>query len=192
MTSGNEFKQAIRAGPSQAGLACSLGRLFAAAKLPRFAMKIENYDNRRPDVPKLYAEGHSYLFVLGVMDGYAGAQTNRPVRPSAPVLQVRRLPEGQIQVSGNTFPYKDHLKRLGGRWQAESKSWSFPSGMLDALKADSAMNESEDLWSGIPDYPPEAKEVAMVEWNAAIEEYGRGYVFGQEEVGRKGIGRVKF
>jgi hypothetical protein len=153
-------------------------------------MKIENYDNRTPDVEKLYAEGHSYLFVIGVLDGYKGQQNNRPERPESPILQPRPLPGGKIQLWGDTYHIRDHLKRLGGRWHGESKSWAFTPEAFEKLKLDHELNNGFDLWSGVPDFPANIKEEAMSKWKADIDEYGKGYAFGQEEVGRKLLGRA--
>jgi hypothetical protein len=36
--------------------------------------------------------------------------------------------EKGIVVSGKTFDYKDRIKQLGGRWNAEDKTWLIPSG----------------------------------------------------------------
>ena len=33
-------------------------------------------------------------------------------------------------VTGNTFPIKDQLKKLGGRWDAESKCWMVPEDKI--------------------------------------------------------------
>lgn len=46
-----------------------------------------------------------------------------------------------VLITGNTFPVKDQLKSLGGRWDAASKGWSVP-----AEKAD----EARTLVSGAP------------------------------------------
>lgn len=32
-----------------------------------------------------------------------------------------------VLITGNTFPVKDQLKALGGRWDAESKGWRVPA-----------------------------------------------------------------
>ena len=150
-------------------------------------MKIENYDNRRPDFAKLYEEGRPELFIQGVADAYAGEQAHRPMRPRSPVLQISVIPTGQVHVWGETFPYKDHLKRLGGKWHAELKSWAFPADASTAIKADPDLNSTEDLWSGVP---PKLMKAALESWKVATEEYGRGYVHGQEIAGKQSIGRL--
>lgn len=33
----------------------------------------------------------------------------------------------RIAISGNTYPVKDKIKALGGRWDAERKAWMVPS-----------------------------------------------------------------
>lgn len=35
--------------------------------------------------------------------------------------------DGSIIVRGNTYPYKDELKRLGFRWKSQEKCWRHPS-----------------------------------------------------------------
>ena len=32
-----------------------------------------------------------------------------------------------VEISGNTYPVKDQLKALGGKWNAEKKCWMVPS-----------------------------------------------------------------
>lgn len=36
-----------------------------------------------------------------------------------------------IPVSGNTFPVKDEIKALGGRWNADRKCWMVPADKAD-------------------------------------------------------------
>lgn len=36
-----------------------------------------------------------------------------------------------IAIHGNTFPVKDQLKSLGGRWNAEKKAWMVPADKAD-------------------------------------------------------------
>lgn len=37
-------------------------------------------------------------------------------------------------ITGNTFPVKDQIKALGGRWNADSKSWMVPDEKADAAR----------------------------------------------------------
>lgn len=37
-----------------------------------------------------------------------------------------------IPVSGNTYPVKDQIKALGGRWNAAQKCWMVPEDNADA------------------------------------------------------------
>lgn len=46
-----------------------------------------------------------------------------------------------VLVTGNTYPVKDQLKALGGRWDAQAKGWRVP--------ADKA-SEAQALVSGAP------------------------------------------
>lgn len=38
-------------------------------------------------------------------------------------------------ITGNTYPVKDELKALGGRWNAERKAWMVPADRADEARA---------------------------------------------------------
>ena len=38
-------------------------------------------------------------------------------------------------ITGNTFPVKDQLKALGGRWNAAQKCWEVPDAVADQARA---------------------------------------------------------
>jgi len=40
-----------------------------------------------------------------------------------------------IAITGNTYPVKDQLKALGGRWSPDSKAWMVPADKADAARA---------------------------------------------------------
>lgn len=40
-----------------------------------------------------------------------------------------------IAISGNTYPVKDELKALGGRWDADAKAWMVPDAKAAAARA---------------------------------------------------------
>lgn len=40
-----------------------------------------------------------------------------------------------VAVSGNTYPVKDALKALGGRWNADRKAWMVPAAKADEAQA---------------------------------------------------------
>lgn len=42
------------------------------------------------------------------------------------------IPQGYEAVPGKTYPVKEALKRLGGRWGPQSKVWWVPAEKLDA------------------------------------------------------------
>jgi len=42
---------------------------------------------------------------------------------------------GTILVTGNTYPVKEQLKALGGRWDAASKGWRVPATKATAARA---------------------------------------------------------
>lgn len=56
-----------------------------------------------------------------------------------------------ILVTGNTYPVKDAIKALGGRWDSASKGWRVP-----APKAE----EAQALVSGAPKSSPSATSTA--------------------------------
>lgn len=39
-----------------------------------------------------------------------------------------------IAISGNTYPVKDQIKALGGKWDAARKSWMVPADRADAAR----------------------------------------------------------
>jgi hypothetical protein len=39
------------------------------------------------------------------------------------------------QISGNTYPVKDAIKAMGGRWNAEKKCWMVPDELAAKAKA---------------------------------------------------------
>ncbi len=41
----------------------------------------------------------------------------------------------QVSITGNTYPVKDQLKALGGRWNPDQKSWMVPADKADAARA---------------------------------------------------------
>lgn len=40
-----------------------------------------------------------------------------------------------IAITGNTYPVKDQIKALGGKWDAASKSWMVPDDKADQARA---------------------------------------------------------
>jgi len=40
-----------------------------------------------------------------------------------------------VLITGNTFPVKEHLKALGGRWNAASKGWMVPEARAEEARA---------------------------------------------------------
>lgn len=38
-------------------------------------------------------------------------------------------------ITGNTYPVKDQIKALGGKWDADRKAWMVPDDQADAAKA---------------------------------------------------------
>lgn len=40
-----------------------------------------------------------------------------------------------VAITGNTYPVKDQIKALGGRWNADQKAWMVPADKADAAQA---------------------------------------------------------
>ncbi|HMJ13399.1 MAG TPA: hypothetical protein VK524_18400 [Polyangiaceae bacterium] len=40
-----------------------------------------------------------------------------------------------VEISGNTYPVKDQIRALGGRWNPAKKVWSVPADKADAAWA---------------------------------------------------------
>jgi hypothetical protein len=56
--------------------------------------------------------------------------------------------KGMVAIAGNTFPVKDQLRALGGRWNADRKAWMIPVEKVDEAKA---------LIASAPQSPPPRK-----------------------------------
>ena len=69
----------------------------------------------------------------------AQASAPAPVAAPAPVpAQVAApapAPSGLVLVTGNTFPVKEELKALGGKWDAVAKGWKVPAAKLAEAQA---------------------------------------------------------
>lgn len=39
-----------------------------------------------------------------------------------------------VLITGNTFPVKNQIKALGGRWDADAKGWKVPAEKADAAR----------------------------------------------------------
>ena len=74
-------------------------------------------------------------------------------------------------VTGNTFPIKDQLKKLGGRWDAESKCWMVPEDKI---------REAQRLADSVP--APERMEGKKAAGTKKCAGCGKYYT--EEEVGR--------
>lgn len=46
-----------------------------------------------------------------------------------------RTAASTVTITGNTYPVKDELKKLGGRWNAEAKGWDVPAAKAEAAWA---------------------------------------------------------
>lgn len=69
---------------------------------------------------------------------------------------------GMSAVTGNTYPVKDRLREMGGRWNAEDKAWMLPADKLA---------EAQALVAAVP-----AKAPSMGRRRTAPSRFGaRGY-----------------
>ena len=53
-----------------------------------------------------------------------------------------------VAITGNTYPVKDQIKALGGRWDADRKLWTVPSEQVakaNALVASAPKPERKEL-----------------------------------------------
>jgi len=39
-----------------------------------------------------------------------------------------------VAITGNTYPVKEQIKALGGRWNADQKAWMIPADKADAAR----------------------------------------------------------
>lgn len=84
-----------------------------------------------------------------------------------------------VTISGNTYPVKDQIKRLGGRWNAGMKCWSVPADKAEQAQA---------LVSGTATMPPAAVASNVVwsdEQNAIFDWFksGQGNLIVQARAG---------
>jgi hypothetical protein len=42
---------------------------------------------------------------------------------------------GTVLITGNTFPVKDQLRAMGGKWDADAKGWRVPADKADEARA---------------------------------------------------------
>lgn len=40
-----------------------------------------------------------------------------------------------VLITGNTYPVKDQIKALGGRWNSDAKGWMVPADKADAARS---------------------------------------------------------
>ena len=51
--------------------------------------------------------------------------------------------EGTVLITGNTYPVRDALKELGGRWDPAAKGWRVPR--LHKLRAEVLVGNAEQI-----------------------------------------------
>ncbi|CAH6420889.1 Hypothetical protein UVM_LOCUS276 [uncultured virus] len=83
--------------------------------------------------PKRALETTSVLSAISPLDESAppsllNEPSSAPHRAVAPAKRARKIQmvdagTGQLRLSGATFPLRDRIKAIGGRWEPETKSW---------------------------------------------------------------------
>ncbi len=72
-------------------------------------------------------------------------------------------------ITGNTFPVKDQLRELGGRWNQEAKGWDVPDDQVEAAKALVANAPRKKFENGDGPRPTKCKVCGVQ------QEWKRGY-----------------
>lgn len=67
--------------------------------------------------------------------GPAGGNLAEPRGPHPPRKTTTMTNSSTVLVTGNTYPVKDAIKALGGRWDAVAKGWRVPADKADSAKA---------------------------------------------------------
>lgn len=58
-----------------------------------------------------------------------------PVEAPTPASTPKSAPARMVLVIGNTYPVKDALRAMGGRWNADAKGWEVPAAKEAEAKA---------------------------------------------------------
>jgi hypothetical protein len=82
-------------------------------------------------------------------------------------------PLPRIAITGNTYPVKDQLKALGGRWDADRKAWMVPADQADQARALVAGASSRPVATPSTYHPRKCVACGHVERRTS-----RGYVEG--------------
>lgn len=77
-------------------------------------------------------------------------------------------------ISGNTYPVKDQLKALGGRWDTDRKAWMVPDEQAAAAQALVAGAPAKDAGKG---ERPRYRPTRCAECGARASRYVRIYGF---------------
>ena len=64
-------------------------------------------------------------------------------------VMLTTLEDGRIQLSGGTYPLKDQIRALGGRWNPAERVWTLPAGTDTSFTAVPVTAPS-----GAPSKPP--------------------------------------
>lgn len=59
---------------------------------------------------------------------------SRATGPSGSRWRPYMTTQSTVAITGNTYPVKDQIKALGGRWNAASKAWLVPADKADAAR----------------------------------------------------------
>lgn len=59
-----------------------------------------------------------------------------------------------IAITGNTFPVKDKLKNLGGKWNADAKAWMVPDNKAEEAKQLVSAAPKSSFSNGVSTFRP--------------------------------------
>lgn len=65
--------------------------------------------------------------------------------------QKEEIMNSTVLITGNTYPVKDQIKALDGKWDAVSKGWLVPADKAEKAKqlVDGTVKYSDDKWGRI-------------------------------------------
>lgn len=121
--------------------ACPLGLRQRGRPVGLF--RFSGHDGKRSakiDVTNRHQNGCILSFDReGLARGYPRAHSVSCQRRLSRDTPRKRVPimnnTSTVLVTGNTYPVKDSIKALGGRWDAAAKGWRVPADKADSAKA---------------------------------------------------------
>jgi hypothetical protein len=96
--------------------------------------------------------------------------------------------DAPVQIRGNTYPIRDQLKLLGGRWNADDKVWEVPaSASANALALVKAQPPKQTLpdvkdWVPVKGDTYAAKDVLKAQFNARWDGANKAWLVAQDKL----------